>query len=87
MAVLKSHQNIPKCCLPEQGSNSDQFQTFLLPDHGPLLLLQTRGHLLLLPVADGTQVGLPYPLNKLLQEVFCLLQTDWSYDFGTAHVQ
>lgn len=87
MGVPKSHQNIPKCCVPQQGSNSEKFQTFLWPAHGPLLLFQTHGHLFWLPVADSTHVGLPYPCTKLLQEAFCLLQADWSYVFGKAHVK
>jgi len=85
--VLKSLQKICNRHLPVQGAISQLFQMVLSQDNGPMHLLQKPSHPSFLPLVEGTNVGLPHPLGKLLQEEFHLLQADWGFAFGPTQVR
>jgi len=86
-ARSRKHLKTSKHCLPDQGSISKLFQTFLSPENGPMLLLQKPSYPYFLPLVEGTKFGLPHPFGKLLQGVFRMFQADWGFAFETAKVR
>jgi hypothetical protein len=63
-------------CLPVQGSMSESNQSVLPLDNGPILLLAKPCYPYSLPLVEYNNVGLPNPIDKLLQGELRLLQAN-----------
>jgi hypothetical protein len=84
---LKSLQKICNRCRPAQGSISQLVQIVLSQNNRPMLLLEKPSHPYILPLVDGTNVGLPHPFDKLLQGEFRSLQANRGFAFSPAQVR